>query len=98
MREHGNHTETVYCPYCLEPFDRVASRYHWSPAGRQTCGSAVCRSRMTAWQSWVKWGRINAVAGDVNRPAKGGPRLPSMPKAEVIEPYRVHQQKLPLAA
>lgn len=70
--------ETAYCPYCVEPFERVGRKYSWDRPAKGTCGKELCRVRMSAWNSWVRRGQINAIRGDVNRPAKGFQRLPSM--------------------
>jgi hypothetical protein len=71
-------TETVYCPYCVEPFERVGRKYRWDAEPKATCGKQLCKIRMSAWNAWVRNGRVNAIAGDVNKPAKGFQRLPGM--------------------
>jgi hypothetical protein len=74
----------LHCGYCGTP---IAAKVciDGSPHFVQprAC-SPEHRARITAWDRWITQGR------DVRRK---GPRLPSMPSAEVVEPYRVHHEE-----
>lgn len=70
--------DTVFCPYCTQPFERPARRFSWQDEGRLTCGQQICRSRTTSWNAWVRREQLRVVSGSVTRPA---------PKARPLPPF-----------
>jgi hypothetical protein len=68
-------TETVYCPYCISPFERVVTP--WGNTA-QTCGRELCKQRTASWNNWITRGQVQSVLGDVNKPPKRSPLPPRM--------------------
>ena len=90
--------ETLYCAYCLEPFERPERQNSWSWSGpvTQTCGAALCRARTSSWNSWLRSTRLQTIRGDVNKAPRRATRVPPMSAKHAALFDLVHRPEIEL--